>query len=135
MQKCLFWHQIWSFMAMVEHLEYDFVVHPGVDPNQIEFSIKGETSANLEESGGLALATHVGTIHFRAPVIYQQDGDLRHNIDGHFQLVGAQHGEKKLSFVLDPLRPFSYFGHRPRSRLFHLSRWRKRRRLGRRSCG
>lgn len=90
------------FYGNGRELEYDFVVHPGVDPNQIEFSIKGETSANLEESGGLALATHAGTIHFRAPVIYQQDGDLRHNIDGHFKLVGAQHGEKKLSFVLDP---------------------------------
>ena len=39
------------FYGTGREIEYDLVVHPGADPNRIRFSIKGQTSATLEDNG------------------------------------------------------------------------------------
>jgi hypothetical protein len=108
------------FYGTGRELEYDLVVHPGAQPNRIKFSIKGESSANLEANGAVALTTRAGAIRFRAPVIYQETGESRQIIDGHFRFVTARNGEKELSFavgrydhsrtlIIDPILDYSTY--------------------------
>jgi hypothetical protein len=90
------------FYGAGRELEYDLVVHPGADPNQIRFSIKGETSANIDGSGALALGTAAGTIRFRAPLVYQAMAKWRRSVSGRFRLATSQNGRKELAFALGP---------------------------------
>ncbi|HVE56757.1 MAG TPA: hypothetical protein VNB22_08010, partial [Pyrinomonadaceae bacterium] len=59
-----------------QQLEYDFLVRPEADPNQIKLKFDGIKSAKIEEtSGDLLLETGGGTLRQHKPVVYQ-------NIDG-----------------------------------------------------
>jgi Beta-propeller repeat len=108
------------FYGTGREIEYDLVVHPGADPNRIRFSIKGQTSSTLEDSGALALSTRAGTIRFRAPEIYQGGAESRQSVGGHFKVVTAQSGQSVLSFavesydhsrtlVIDPILDYSTY--------------------------
>ncbi len=58
-------------------LEYDFVVAPNADTNQIKLNFEGAKSVKLDEkSGDLLLETALGTIRQHKPFAYQQiDGE------------------------------------------------------------
>ena len=59
-----------------QRLEYDFLVAPNADPNQIRLKFDGVKSARIDQkSGDLLLETGGETIRQHAPVVYQ-------NIDG-----------------------------------------------------
>lgn len=54
-------------------LEYDFVVQPEANPNQIKLNFRGVSGAEVDEkTGDLLLKTEVGTIRQHAPVVYQE---------------------------------------------------------------
>ena len=54
-------------------LEYDFVVAPNADANQIRLNFKGAKSVKLDEkSGDLLLETALGTIRQHKPFAYQE---------------------------------------------------------------
>jgi len=53
-------------------LEYDFVVAPGADPNQIKLSFAGADGMRVDAaSGDLVLMVGDGEVRFRKPVVYQ----------------------------------------------------------------
>ncbi|MDI6767050.1 MAG: SBBP repeat-containing protein [Bacteroidota bacterium] len=53
-------------------LEYDFVVHPGADPNVIRIKYEGaEEALKLLENGSVEIATSVGMMNEMKPVAYQ----------------------------------------------------------------
>jgi hypothetical protein len=59
-------------------LEYDFVVAPGADPNQLRMAYDGVEGIELEASGDLVLRTKLGEIRQHSPVVYQEiDGVIR----------------------------------------------------------
>ena len=59
-------------------LEYDFVIHPGSDPADIQIRIEGTRKAEITESGDLRLETADGSLVHRRPVAYQTiDGQVR----------------------------------------------------------
>lgn len=62
-------------------LEYDFVVQPNADPNQIKLNFNGIQNAKIDrETGDLLLQTAVGTIRQHAPVVYQEIDGARREI-------------------------------------------------------
>ena len=98
-------------------LEYDYVVAPGADPNQIRIHFQGSEKLSIEQSGDLSVVTHDGgEIVFKAPVIYQMIDGKRHEIVGGFTLrannsIGFSHAEYDHSapLVLDPTLSYSTF--------------------------
>jgi uncharacterized repeat protein (TIGR01451 family) len=95
-------------------LEYDFRVAPGADPNQIALNFTG-ASAHID-SADLILSTDQGDVRFRAPHIYQQDGDTQKSVAGGFRQIA----DNKIVFsigdydhsrelVIDPVLSYSTY--------------------------
>ncbi|MFL5242523.1 MAG: SBBP repeat-containing protein [Gemmataceae bacterium] len=66
-------------------LEYDFVVAPGADPNQILLNWQGLTGLSTDQQGNSVLQTAGGSLVEQAPVIYQIVDGVRQTVSG--QLV------------------------------------------------
>lgn len=75
-------------------LEYDFVVAPGADPDQIRLEFAGATSTKIAETGDLLLRTDAGPLRHRKPVIYQERDGTRELVDGAF----LAHGDGTFGF-------------------------------------
>ena len=52
---------VWQGKADGE-MQYDFVVEPNANPNQIEWEIEGAESVEIDEKGDLLIKTEFGTI-------------------------------------------------------------------------
>ena len=66
-------------------LEYDFIVAPGADPNQIKVAFEGPSDIRVAESGDLILTTALGELRMQKPVVYQLE------TDGHKTLVAGRY--------------------------------------------
>ena len=102
-------------------LEYDFEVRPGADPALV--SLRFETSAKpgtqnlrLDAEGDLLLATEGGEVRFEAPHVYQNIGNERRTVAGHFVLrgddrVGFALGayDRSRILVIDPVLAYSTY--------------------------
>ncbi len=95
-------------------LEYDFRVAPSADPNQIALSFRG--ASTRIDSGDLLLSTEQGDVRFRAPHIYQQDGNNQKSVAGAFRqladnkigfTIGAYDHSREL--VIDPVLSYSTY--------------------------
>lgn len=56
-------------------LEYDFIVSPGADPNQIKLAFEGASDIRVAESGDLLITTALGEVRMQKPVVYQLEKD------------------------------------------------------------
>ena len=72
------------FYGNQNHLEYDFTVSPGANPDVIALGFAGITDLRVDEKGDLILRTNAGEIRQSRPVVYQQ-------IDGTRQFVPASY--------------------------------------------
>jgi hypothetical protein len=91
-------------------LEYDFIVRPGADPNQIRLSATGADDVELADNGDLLLHLPGGTLTQKKPVAYQLVGGKKHDVPAAFRLNARTtgHVDAELSFVLaryDPNQP------------------------------
>ncbi len=59
------------------HLEYDFIVSPGADPNKIAFDIRGAKRIRRDRHGDLVFKMGDGEIRWRKPVVYQEKNGAR----------------------------------------------------------
>ncbi|WP_413935427.1 SBBP repeat-containing protein [Nitrospira sp. BLG_1] len=66
-------------------VEYDFIVAPGADPDQIKLAFEGASDIQVADSGDLLLATAVGEVRVQKPLVYQLDPD------GHKTLVAGHY--------------------------------------------
>lgn len=66
-------------------LEYDFIVAPGADPNQIKLAFEGASDIKVAESGDLVLTTALGDVRVQKPIVYQLEKD------GHKTLVAGNY--------------------------------------------
>src|SRR4029077_1704458 len=86
--------------------EYDLVGAPGADPRQIVLALEGAARARVDAvSGDLLIETADGALvrHAR-PTIYQQSGDRRESVQGHYRLTGGTRVAFELNSY-DPRRP------------------------------
>lgn len=99
-----------------QQLEYDFIVAPGRDPDQIAMDFDGVDSLSLDGAGNLVLHTAGGVITQHKPVVYQDIAGARLPVEGRYQLlagnrVGFALGRYDAAhpLVIDPILGYSTF--------------------------
>jgi len=116
------YRDVYSGIDMVYHsdqrqMEYDFVVKPGADPNQIRVAFEGASKIGITEQGDLKLESVAGTSVHHKPVVYQTIDGKRKLVPGEFALVNNTVGfkigdyDRRQPLVIDPtLQVLSFFG-------------------------
>ncbi len=97
-------------------LEYDFVVAPGANANQIALNFQGAQQLQLDGQGNLVIDSGVGQMVQQKPTLYQQIDGVTHPVAGNFVLdgtvahfqVGAYDPTQPL--VIDPVVFSTYIG-------------------------
>jgi hypothetical protein len=99
-------------------LEYDFVLAPGADPNQIRVAFDGAGPLRVDrETGDLVIKTNSGSEmrHVR-PRVYQQIGDEKKEVAGGYQILDNGEAAFRLAtydrqhaLVVDPTVEFTTF--------------------------
>ncbi|MGA2004903.1 MAG: SBBP repeat-containing protein, partial [Terriglobales bacterium] len=97
-------------------VEYDFVLAPGADANQIQFSVTGADSLNVDAQGNLVLTKGTNQLHFQAPNIYQEVAGSRLKVVGSYSLKDSTHvgftvapHDSSKTLVIDPVLVYSTF--------------------------
>ena len=110
------------FYGRGQELEYDVIVSPGGDPNQVRFRYDGIKALAVTPGGDLAVTLPRGERYLqKKPVVYQEQEGRRVARDGRFKLYhqnGAwEYGfevaayDRTLPLVIDPVIIYStYFG-------------------------
>jgi gliding motility-associated-like protein len=63
----------WVIYTTDEGLKYDFIVHPGADPAQIQMQFSHHEGIKINEDGSFTLSSAMGTLTEQAPVSFQGD--------------------------------------------------------------
>jgi Beta-propeller repeat len=97
-------------------LEFDLTLAPGADPDQIRLSYTGADSLRVDESGALVLRAGGGEFRQAPPVVYQQVGGVKREVQGRYLLHGAgQVGftlagyDAGIPLVIDPVITYSTY--------------------------
>jgi uncharacterized protein (TIGR03437 family) len=99
-----------------QQLEFDFVVHPGANPNIIRLAFAGIDKMRLDPTGDLIMGVSGGEIRQHKPVVYQEQGGVRQAIEGHYVRIGKRgigfelgKYDANRSIVIDPRLSYSTF--------------------------
>ncbi|MCZ6818499.1 MAG: SBBP repeat-containing protein, partial [Calditrichaeota bacterium] len=98
-----------------QQVEYDFIVKPNANPEDIVFSINGAENVVIDPNGDLNLLTPSGLLCFNRPVAYQEIGGQRQNIYAGYtlnhDLVGFELGDynREFELVIDPIIEYSTY--------------------------
>ena len=68
------------YSGTVNRLKYDFIVHPGADPDRIRLAWRGADSVQVTEEGQLAVFTPLGTLRDEMPKAWQEDKGRRESV-------------------------------------------------------
>jgi hypothetical protein len=96
-------------------LEYDYVIGPGADPDQVAMSITGAAAPALTPDGDLLIRTSSGPLRQHRPVAYQDIGGRRVAVDAEFRLDGRRVAfrvgryDKSHPLVVDPQLLFTTY--------------------------
>ncbi|MGB0037203.1 MAG: Ig-like domain-containing protein, partial [Candidatus Acidiferrales bacterium] len=97
-------------------LEYDFIVAPGSDPDQVAFRISGARKIEIDSRGDLVLHASSSVFRMHRPVIYQTFGSDRRQVEGNFILKGKRDVGFRLAaydrsrpLVIDPAIGYATF--------------------------
>ena len=90
-------------------LEYDFVLAPGADPRVITLAFQGPRAIDLSAGGDIAMETDEGDLTLHKPVVYQEVGGIRKNIEAAYISKGRgrfgfelQDYDVGIPLVIDP---------------------------------
>ena len=96
------------------HLEYDFVIKPGADPNSIHLKYEGAKSAKVNGQGDLEMQTEDGKVIFRSPTVYQESEGQRNPVEGHYRMADdngirfeVKDYDKTKALIIDPALDYS----------------------------
>ncbi len=112
------------FYGRGRELEYDLIVAPGADPNQIRIELEGADDTTLDSSGNIVLRTDAGPLRLRKPLVYQETNGVREEVSARFALhaiepqSGAARSYPEVSFqlanydrdrtlIIDPIADFT----------------------------
>ncbi|HKS38012.1 MAG TPA: SBBP repeat-containing protein [Verrucomicrobiae bacterium] len=65
-------------------IEFDFVVGPGADPGRIELNFEGAEKIEIDAGGDLVLHTAVGPVRQQRPIVYQEAGGGRREVESRY---------------------------------------------------
>ena len=68
-------------------MEYDFIVYPGADPEDIRMAFEGIDALNVDKEGNLVIKIAFGELKHLKPIIYQEIDGRRHTVEGSFVVV------------------------------------------------
>jgi hypothetical protein len=77
-------------------LEYDFVVAPGADPNQVQLAFEGADSIEVNGDGDLLLHTAIGDVIQKRPRVYQNSAGGQVNVAARYSITRG----RRVSFEL-----------------------------------
>ena len=77
------------YYANERHLEFDFIVDPRTDPNQIRLAFSGAEKMTLDRNGELVFRLDGEDVRLKKPVIYQERDGARKNIAGGYRILDA----------------------------------------------
>jgi len=77
-------------------VEFDLVVKPGANPNQVELGFDGAKQMKTDASGNLVLTSEAGDLQMARPVAYQEKNGVRQMVDARF-VVNQDH---RVAFAL-----------------------------------
>ncbi len=75
-------------------LRFDFLVQPGADPQQIQFTLSGSDNVFVNDEGHLEFATRFGPVQFVDLTAYQED---QRKVSAHFAPVETTHRDPTAS--------------------------------------
>ena len=104
------------YYGQQRQLEYDFVVAPGADPDQITLGFTGANDIEIDAQGDLVLHTAAGEVRQHKPIVYQETDGIRRQIEGRY----VRNGETGVGFkvaeydrarplVIDPVLVYSTY--------------------------
>jgi Beta-propeller repeat len=79
-------------------LEFDFVVSPGANPEQIQLGFRGAKQMRTESSGDLVLTSAAGELRLAQPRAYQEKKGSQQAVEARFVVKD----KNKVAFVLGP---------------------------------
>jgi hypothetical protein len=79
------------------HVEYEFVIAPESDPNQIRLALHNADQVEIDETGGLAISIGGETLRMKKPVAIQHDDGATRLIDIRYRLAGANEVSLEIS--------------------------------------
>ncbi|MGH1336870.1 MAG: SBBP repeat-containing protein [Aureispira sp.] len=94
----------WVIYTTEEGLKYDFVVHVGANPEQIQLAFTHHKDIHLNKDGSLTILSSMGQLTEKAPVSFQGDQKVKTS----FQLEGNQlrfeldYYDKSQDLIIDP---------------------------------
>ncbi|MFN7935246.1 MAG: SBBP repeat-containing protein [Bryobacteraceae bacterium] len=104
------------YYANGAHLEHDFVVAPGANPDRIRLQFEGADSVSADADGNLVLQAGEEKLHFKKPVLYQPEGRRRRQVAGRYRIYGDGTAgfevgvfNPKLPLVIDPVVVFATY--------------------------
>jgi hypothetical protein len=104
------------FYGNQRHLEYDVVVKPGADPNQVRLKFEDAEKIRTDRNGDLVIRADGCEIKQHKPVVYQVVNGRRRQVQGSYALHGANELAFKLGkydhtadLVIDPLLFYSTY--------------------------
>ncbi len=102
----------WVIYIKEEEIEYDFVVHPGGNVDDIQIRYNGADHLEIGEDGRLQIATPMGFVTESAPLSFQEDGRV---VASRFvqnnNMIRFQVGQYKGTLTIDPkLKWGTYYG-------------------------
>lgn len=104
------------FHSNEQQLEYDFMVAPGADADEIRLRFDGVERVTLANEGTLILKTPAGELRHQRPVAYQEKAGARIPVTADFKklgdgTIGFQVGsyDQALPLVIDPVLVYSTY--------------------------
>jgi hypothetical protein len=98
-------------------LEYDFVIAPGVSPNQIQIAFSGAKNLHADAKGDLLLSTAgKDDVRLHKPVAYQQIGNEKQLVAANYVLNGKDgvsfaigNYDQRRPLIVDPILAYSTY--------------------------
>ncbi|MBI5635246.1 MAG: SBBP repeat-containing protein, partial [Nitrospirae bacterium] len=105
------------FYAATGGMEYDFIVHPGADPEKIKLAFEGADGIDVGNSGDLVVKTSIGDLLHRAPHIYQIVEGKKVEVSGKYEVAQGDTEPVSKTAVVAPGLSFPLVGNPSEERL------------------
>ena len=80
------------YYGTANQLKYEFIVHPGADPNQIRLAYRGATDVTLNAAGQMQVTTPLGGFTDDTPMAYQEIDGQRVTVPMAYQTSEVSEG-------------------------------------------